>query len=214
VPINLGNGETTTIPDITLLPGRTQHIQVVGPGGLPAPEIRVFGPLSGSGYQDEGRLIDGAEFTFVHPRPGTAEELEVVQEDRSVGKLLQLRGDERDPIKITLQPTGTVAGRLVDDETRARPLIPIMINQHLKTRSFWRSSVCLTDAEGRFRITGLMPEVVYSLSAAKNHDTIGYDPDEAYILNDRHRWIMKHQWAINPGEIQDWGDVQVKVNLQ
>jgi protocatechuate 3,4-dioxygenase beta subunit len=214
VPINLGNGETTTIPDITLLPGRTQHIQVFGPGGLPAPEIRVFGPLSGSGYQDEGRLINGAEFTFVHPRPGTAEELEVVQEDRSVGKLLQMRGDERDPIKITLQPTGTVAGRLVDDETRARPLIPIMVNQHLKTRSFWRSSVCLTDAEGRFRITGLVPEVVYSLSAAKNHGTIGYDPDEAYILNDRHRWIMKHQWAIKPGETQDWGDVQVKVNLE
>ncbi len=210
VPINPDEGEKTVIPDITLVPGRTQRVQVVGPDGRQVPEIRVFGPLSSSPYSAGGRLIDGAEFSFVHPNPGTAEELEVVQEDKNAGKLIVITGNEPDPIQITLERTGTVTGRLVDDEARPRPFIPIMVNQHLKTNAFWRSSCPLTDAKGRFRITGLIPGIVYSLSAAKNHGTIGLDPDEGYILNDRYRSVMKHQWALKPGETQEWGDVQVK----
>ena len=32
------------------------------------------------------------------------------------------------------------------------------------------------------------------------------------LRQDRYRGVMKHLWAIKPGEIQDWGDVQVQVN--
>jgi Sigma-70, region 4 len=214
VPIALGEDEKSIIPDIALTPSRAQHVQVVGLDGRPTSGIRVFGPLSGVLYGDKGRAVDGAEFTLFLRKPGSVEQFEVLREDDSAGKLFQVKGDEPDPIRITLQPTGTVTGRLVDEDGRPRPLVPIMVFQHNKTRPGWKSGFRLTDAQGRFRITGLVPDVVYSLTAARNRETIGSFSDERHILNDRYRWIMKHRWGIKPGETQDWGDVQVKVNLR
>jgi RNA polymerase sigma factor (sigma-70 family) len=214
VPIDLGEAEKSITPDIALTPSRAQHVQVVGLDGRPTSGIRVFGPLSGVSYGDKGRAVDGAEFTLFLRKPGSVEEFEVVREDDSAGKLFQVKGDEPDPIRITLDPTGTVRGRLVDDEARPRPLVPIMVLQHSKTRPSWKSSFRLTDAEGRFRITGLVPDIGYSLTAARNRETIGSFSDERYILNERYRWILKHTWAIKSGETQDWGDVKVKVNLR
>ena len=133
VPINPGDGDKTVIPDIVVVPGRTQHVQVVGPDGRPVPEIRVFGELKGS---LAGEVVSGSEFTFVHPQPGTAQTILVDQQDESAGGLLLVKGDEPDPIRMTLQPTGSVVGRLVDEEGRPRPSVPLSVTQDLKTTRF------------------------------------------------------------------------------
>jgi RNA polymerase sigma factor (sigma-70 family) len=212
VPIDLGESEKSVIPDIALVPGRTQHVQVVDPNGRPVSDLRVFGPLSDVSYGDKGRAVVGAEFTISLRKPGSVEEFEVVREDDRAGKLFQVKGDEPDPIRIRLVATGTVTGRLVDQESRPRPLVPIMVFQHSKTRPSWKSNFHFTDTQGRFQITGLVPDIGYSLTAAKNRESIGSFSDERYILNDRYRWVLKHQWAIKAGENQDWGDVHVKIN--
>ena len=77
----------------------------------------------------------------MHPDPGKNEAILVVNEDGTAGRLLTVKGDEADPIAITLQPTGTVAGRLVDEEGRPRPNVPFVVMQDLKTVRFERFSV-------------------------------------------------------------------------
>ena len=47
---------------------------------------------------------------------GKDEEFVVLDQDQTAGALLTVKGDEPDPIRLTLQPVGTVAGRLVDEE--------------------------------------------------------------------------------------------------
>jgi hypothetical protein len=199
VPINPGDAETVTLPDIVVTRGRTQHVKVVGPDGKPVAATRLFSNL----IRDvSGEVSSGAEFTFVHPEPGKDEAILIVNQDETAGTLLAVKGDEPDPISITLQLAGTVTGRLVDEEGRPRPNVPFVVMQDLKTTRFERFSVQPpTDTDGRFRIRGLIPSVFYNVNAIKNNSP---NYSDRFLGS-----IGKRRWTVKPGESQDWGDVQV-----
>jgi len=200
VPINPGSGERTVIPDIVVVPGRTQHVHVAGPDGRPVPEIRVFGEVKGS---LGGELVSGYEFTFVHTKPGTAQAILVDRPDESAGGLLLVKGDESDPIRLTLQSTGSVIGRLVDEEGRPRPSVPLRVTEDLKTTRFESSSKFgKTDAEGRFQIKGFVPGISYQVSIEWKNPATFTERTEGYL--------HAPSWTVKPGETQDWGDVRVK----
>jgi len=200
VPINPGDVEKMTIPDITLAPGRVQNVQVIGPDGRPVAGTRVFGDLKGS---LDGEVMRNAGFSFVHRIPGTDEAILVVQDNEAAGGLLLVKGDEPDPIRITLEPTGTITGRLVDEEGRPRPGVPLSVTQDLKTIRFESfSKARTTDDDGRFHISGLVPRVLYTIDAVKNNERNYSLRAEGYLNATR--------WTVKPGETQDWGDVQVK----
>ena len=200
VRINAPNLERFTIPDIAVVPGRTQHVRVAAADGRPVAGIRLSGnPLTI--LSDE--VSTGSEFTFVHPELGKDEEFVVLDQDQTAGALLTVKGDEPDPIRLTLQPVGTVAGRLVDEEGRPRPSVRFVVMLSLATFGFDRSSVqSRTGADGRFQIKALVPGVSYSAMAVKSGMANDLDP---FVGS-----IGKPQWTVKPGEIQNWGDVQVE----
>ena len=125
---------------------------------------------------------------------------------RRPARCSSVKGDEPDPISITLQPAGTVTGRLVDEEGRPRPNVPFVVMQDLKTTRFERFSVQPpTGPDGRFRISGLVPGVSY------NVETIRRAPRSPRTCAERCQGsIGKPGWTVKPGETQDWGDVRVK----
>ena len=71
------------------------------------------------------------EFTFVHPRPGKPEKVVIFSENRELAAFVDIKGDEPDPIRVVLRPSGTVTGRLVDEDGRPRPNVRLDVSYSL-----------------------------------------------------------------------------------
>jgi hypothetical protein len=135
----------------------------------------------------------------VHTDPGKDEPILVVNPNEAAGALLEVRGDEPDPISLSLQPAGTVTGRLVDDEGQPRQGVPFVVVQDLKTTRGERfPGEPPTGPDGRFRISGLVPGVPYSVVAISNGEA-------NHVMGT----IGNPRWTIKPGESQNWGNVHV-----
>ena len=203
VPIDVPAGATYAVANIAIAPGRTQHIRIVDPQGRPVAGARVFC------FQDlalkDGR-VGGDELTFTHGHPGKAEAVAIVDEGRSLGGLVELKGDEPDPVRVVLKPTGSVTGRLVDEDGKPRAGVRLAVNYRILSRGdslgAERFEPMTTGPDGRFRVTQLIPGVTYSVEAIKPNETNYSLRAEGYL--------KATGWTVKPGEAQDWGDVQAR----
>ena len=199
VPINPRENEVAVIRDITLTPGRPQHVRPVGPDGQLVERTINLGVLS---LTELGDLVPGVEFTFVHPRPGKPEKVLIFSETRELSAFVDIKGDEPDPIRVVLRPSGTVTGRLVDEEGRPRPNVRLDVSYSLGPSDAAEqrfSPPPLTGPDGRFRIAGLVPGLRYTVAVIRKR------------ADDEHRYegtLHGEQWTLKPGEVRDWGDVR------
>ena len=186
-----------------MTPGRPQHVQPVGPDGRPVERTLNFGE---EGRRGSATSSPAAEFTFVHPRPGQPETVVILSEDRKLGAFVDIKGDEPDPIRVVLRPSGTVTGRLVDEDGRPRPNVRLELDYVYRTGGDTRSNEqhfsppLLTGPDGRFRIAGLVPGLPYTVAVIKKGGEDGELDYEGNLHADR--------WTLKPGEVRDWGDVR------
>jgi RNA polymerase sigma factor (sigma-70 family) len=203
LPIDVPVGSRLAIPEITLVPGRAQHVQMIGPDGRAVVGANVLNLQQRSLV---GETLGGSEFTFIHANPGKPETIVVLQSARSLGATIDLKGDEPDPIRLVLQPTGTVNGRLVDEDGRPRSGANLAIMQHFRTHgssvSSERFDPIATGPDGRFRIKNLVPGFPYTVEVIKKGEMNQSFRAEGYLNQNR--------LTIKPAENLDWGDVQVK----
>ncbi len=208
VPIDAPAGKTLVVPDITVAAGRTQHITIVGPDGRPVSGARILClQVALQKMSLTGETISGSEWSFIHANPGKAEAVIISHVDRSLGTTIDLKGDEPDPIRIVLQPTATVTGRLVGEDGQPRPGMQLAIGQRFKSggrrTGTERSDSIRTGPDGRFRIKTLVPGLTYHVAVIKKQFVRNYSlRTEGYL--------HKNEWTIKPGETVDWGDVQVE----
>ena len=200
VPINLRENEVSVIRDITLTPGRRQHVRPVGSDGRPIERTLNFGEHSRSSLGD---LVPGSEFTFIHPRPGNPARVVIVSENREMAAFVDIKGGEPDPISVALQPSGTVTGRLVDEDGRPRPNVRLELSYHLngsQSEEQCFSPRLLTGPDGRFRIWGLVPGLPYNIAVIRR---AAKDEEHRY-----EGYLHTNTWTLKPGEMCDWGDVR------
>jgi hypothetical protein len=123
------------------------------------------------------------------------------KESKLIGYVV-VDGTEEKPVEVRLQPWGAVTGRLVGGD--GKPLAGV------KVRRFYPSLPApgirangeefVTDAEGRFRVEGLLPGQKHSLGLDAPKEGVKLDPGAALKAV-----------AAPAGGVKDLGDVRVRV---
>jgi hypothetical protein len=159
---------------IALEPGQTRTVNVVGPDGKPLKGVHPFGlsAVENSKFVVQGPLTT-ASFTARGLSKRTPRPLLFIHPGTRLSKLEWVQADEGKPLTVRLEPPGTVTGRVVD--STGRPLAGIWIwpwtpdvvlNKHIPLTALGVLSppgFRKTDADGKFRLEGLLPAVKYHL---------------------------------------------------
>jgi len=188
--------------DLQADPGKSVAIEVVGPDGAPVGDTRVKGQRE----LFQSAAIPQASSSFeVHALdPTKPRRVVVMHEGRKLIGSAVLKGDGSGPVTIKLQPWGSVAGRIVDDEGRPRKAMFIgspggSDNKRPETHdilpgSDWNQGVRVGD-DGRFLIEGLVPGLKYSATSRTGFET----PGDLFA-----------DLIVAPGEAKDLGDLKVQ----
>ncbi len=174
VPIEVPTDRTAVIPPIPLEPVRSQRLAMTDLRGRPVEGAWVYHLQRGSSNNEP--LAD-TELVFHHENPGTAETVMVIHEGRSLGAAVDLKGDEPDPMRVILKPTGTVSGRLLDEDGRPRVGAVIRVTANIRHLGQpirdSRHEALVVGNDGWFRITHLVPGVYYSVEVVKPGEAAG-----------------------------------------
>jgi RNA polymerase sigma factor (sigma-70 family) len=184
--------------DIELDRGRKVTGTVVGPDGKPLSGATVMGlsALGGGPVQ-----LKDASFTATTLSPARARTIAFIHKERKLAGQVVLRGTEKEPVTVKLEPWGAVTGRALDEE--GRPLVDAecLINyQSNMVRWLFDSGRVRvkTDQEGRFRVEGLFPGVPFAINFLKKGKF--HDPGDKY-----------RELPLKPGETKELGDIKTTI---
>jgi TIGR03009 family protein len=182
----------------SLDPGRTITGTVLDPDGNPLPAVYAFNVNPRHFWTSQP--LEKPSFTLIAVDPREHRMLIFVHPERRLAKTLEVPGNAEGPVAVRLEQAGTATGRLVDEAGQPRPDVDLVI--HLVTKDGGVAEHLhgriATDREGRFRVEGLAPGVVYqvNLRGKAPNLTIGG------VIN---------KLTIKAGEMKDLGDVKGKL---
>ncbi len=198
--INPAPGTKEISLELQFDPGRSVKGTIVGPDGQPivgGVDVRTLDVFQGV-QQTPG---DAATFE-VKGLPSGPYRLDFFHHGRKLAGSLRLNGEETGGLTVKLQPWGAVVGRVVDAEGKPRNDVTIsgaLSIQPDPERGMLDNQTTVdakttVDAQGRFRIEGLVPGVKY--------DANGGSPNwnDGLVLKD----VM-----VGPGEVKDLGDLKL-----
>jgi hypothetical protein len=188
VPIDPEPGAASITCDVVLDPGHTLKGVVIGPRGQPLAGARVSGDRPMSSWTPEG--LKGAEFTIVNLGDDESRLIQVMHEGKRLAGWLAVRGSDKGPVRVQLEPWGSVTGRLVKPDGEPMTNVWIDIGHVPRVRA---------GKDGTFRMDGLSRGLKYSVSVIK---------DPGYALEVSGKDIS--DLTIKPGETRDLGDIRVK----
>jgi RNA polymerase sigma factor (sigma-70 family) len=142
--------------DLKMQPAHSRAGTVVGSDGQPLAGVTVGGLTA----IPDNELLESASFTVAGLSPGRSRNLLFHHRGKGLGKGLTIRGDEREPLTIRLDPCGSVVGRMVDKGGKPVPGVTVPF----VPSAGGANVLAVTDREGRFR-AALVPGEKYSLGA-------------------------------------------------
>ena len=201
VEIDPRPGEESVTVDIGLDRGRTLKGKLVGPDGEPVAGALMMGAEDFYQRWSE-RPLPTAEFE-VHAL-GTQRKrgLLFYHEAKHLAGAYVVKPDEAGPLTVRLEPCGTLSGRLVDRGglPQAGALLtcdrPILFGEDgAKFDKGALPSSIRTDKDGRFRVSGLVPGLKYTLTAWKDGRFAGRAAADV---------------SIRAGEVKELGDIKAE----
>jgi RNA polymerase sigma factor (sigma-70 family) len=182
VPIDpSADDEQSRMCNIVLDRGRTLSGAVVDPQDRPLSETMVCGlnaVLSFASTREEEERLTTPNFTATGLDPKYPRTLIFHHARKKLAKTLVLRGDEKGPLTVRLEPLGAITGRCVDASGKPLPGITVWLligekqEKVLPTEFLFLGELfrrvlppnkATTDKDGRFRIEGLIAGLKYDL---------------------------------------------------
>ncbi len=199
VEVNPAPGAASVTCDLALGRGRTLAGRLVGPDGKSVAGARANGLAShwAFGVWDNKSLPD-ADFTVEGLVAGRERRVLLLHEAKKLAGSFRVRDDEKGPVTVTLEPWGTLTGRLVTDDGEPRPGVELSFaanRDDLDVGTLPHDLTPRTDKDGRFRIAGLIPGMKYTLLAWNKGGALDLGCE-----------VIKGK----SGEMKDLGDVKVK----
>jgi hypothetical protein len=184
--------------DLVLEPGRALRVRVEGPDGQPLDGANVHG----QGTRDQWGDALPAEFPVYGLEEGKGRTLLFRHDKKGLAGLREIKADESGPVVVRLRPAASVRGRLLTDDGKPWRHTEVSVRFPLTGRPNWvfihGPDKVRTDAEGRFRIDGLIPGLKY----------------HAVVLQTRTRAVYAREvfpdLTLTSGEAKDLGDVTPK----
>jgi RNA polymerase sigma factor (sigma-70 family) len=191
--INPAAGSNEIAIELQVDPGRTVKGTVLGPDNQPlgGVEVRTLDLMQ----MPEQTNVNSGAFVITGIPEGRYR-LDFVHAGRKLAGSLALKGDEAEDLTVKLEPWGTVFGRVVD--RAGKPLTDVEIFSTIRQQPDPERGDLNTkptvNAEGRFRIEGLVPGVKY--------DALGHSPDKA-------DGPVLRGVQVRSGEVKDLGDIKL-----
>ena len=207
--------------DFVLDAGGIVKGRVVGPDGQPLPGVLAAG-LRHDWYIDADwpPLTKTGEFTARGLDPKHPRLLCFTHWEKKLAGSVVLRGDEKVPVTVELQPWVTVSGRLLDADgkpiknatlrftelPRGRTGQPraLDVGLHVIARVGGKpNSDPRTDEEGRFKIEALVPGLKYNLALVDERGATEFE---------QIKWegLVFARLVFQPGQTKDLGDVKLQ----
>jgi RNA polymerase sigma factor (sigma-70 family) len=195
--------------EIELDPGRTIKGSLVGPDGKPVTGAVAYGLRYNPIYQASvggyslrlgDQTLKTVRFTAISLHPRAPRTVTFVHKAKKLIGHVVLRGNEKEPVTVKLQPWGVLTGRLVDGAGKPLPGIRVKWSYPSFPEPGIRptESAVTTDKEGRFRLEGLLPGPKFGLTLSQGK------PMDANRSAEALKGLI-----LQPGETRDLGDVRV-----
>ena len=195
--INPAEGTETVHLDIALDPGAKVHLRVVDPQGKPVTGVKTGGRRDRGRYDLEAEAQ--AEIDVVTLGPGEDRMVWLVHEGRKLGRVIHVKeGDDKNgPVVVTLEPSATITGRIVDPD--GNPVSGATIRPGLKPGGDFSLGLpeVASGSDGRFTLPNVPTGCDYSLVA------------ESRAMISQPRFAFTDA-AVRPGETTDIGDIIFK----
>jgi protocatechuate 3,4-dioxygenase beta subunit len=172
--------------DVALRPALTLKGTVTDPDGKPLAGATVYGLVPNA---FGSAVLGAADFAVRGLNPRRIRKLFFVHKEKGLGYYREVRGDEKGPLTIKLQPLGSASGRVLDKDGQPRAGLVLNVNRSLLLDG---GEQVKTDKDGRFRAKGLVPGQKYDLY-------------EANVM----RPAGVRDVVVEPGKDKDLGDVTI-----
>jgi RNA polymerase sigma factor (sigma-70 family) len=197
--------------DLLLDAGRSLKGVVLDPDGKPLNGARVGRVKTWPSEDWESEPLQGAEFTALQLDPAKPRVLLFLHRERKLAGSVLIRGDEKEPVRVKLEPWGVLTGRILDEDDRPwsgatlrflRFREPPRAEGPAGDQGTLPDQWFTADKDGRFRIEGLAPGVEYTLYGGKPNHFNGAPFNDIGPVCERVR--------LKAGETKDLADVRLK----
>jgi RNA polymerase sigma factor (sigma-70 family) len=151
----------------------------------------------------EQQVLKTDAFTALGLYPNEPRTLSFAHPERKLIGYTIVRGIETGPLLVRLGPWGALTGRLVDEQGKPMPGVPVRLHypELPQPGMLGQGTEFPTDNQGRFRVEGLLPDHKHGLALVGDARR-ALAPAAADQLTNL---------SISAGEVKDLGDIKVKV---